>query len=80
MGGGLAVQYVLVALAVSVSAGYVAHRQFPGGVRRLRIALALPLVRAQRPAWLQRIGRRIAPAPRAADDACGGCNGCGPAR
>ncbi|MCM2335557.1 MAG: hypothetical protein NDI66_02085 [Pseudomonas sp.] len=78
MDGGLLVQYLLVALAVSASAGYVVRRQFPDGVRRLRVRLALPLLRARQPAWLQRIGRGIAPAPRAAQDGCGTCGGCGP--
>ena len=78
MDAGLLVQYLVVAIAVSASAGYVLRRQFPDGVHRLRVLLALPLLRAHQPAWLRRIGRRIAPAPRAAQDGCGTCGGCGP--
>lgn len=73
----LLVQYVVIALAVLLSAGFVVKRQFPAGVHRLRIACAVPLVREGRPAWLRRIGRWLAPAPRIAEGSCGGCNNCG---
>jgi hypothetical protein len=74
----LVLQYVAIVIAVAVSAWVVLRKQFPSAERRLRIALAAPLVREGRPAWLRGLGRRIAPAPRAAADggACGGCNGC----
>ena len=36
------------------------------------------LVREGRPAWLRRLGKRIAPAPTSGADACGGCNSCDP--
>jgi len=68
----LALQYAIVAAAVLVSAWVVFRKQAPGAARRLRIALALPLVRDGRPAWLRALGRRIAPVPKAG----GGCNGC----
>ncbi|MBW8852299.1 MAG: hypothetical protein JF600_16120 [Xanthomonadales bacterium] len=68
----LALQYAIVAAAVLASAWVVFRKQAPGAARRLRIALALPLVRDGRPAWLRALGKRIAPAPKAA----GGCNGC----
>lgn len=74
----LLVQYVVIALAVLLSAGFVVKRQFPGSVHRLRIACAVPLVREGQPAWLRRIGRWLAPSPRIAEGACGGCNNCGP--
>lgn len=76
MHAGLLAQYVVVALAVVISVVVVARKQFPEGVRRLRIACALPLVRAGRAPWLQAIGHRLAPRPRYAGDSCGGCNGC----
>jgi hypothetical protein len=38
MGTGLLMQYVLIALAVVASVGFIAQRQFPAGMRRLRIA------------------------------------------
>ena len=40
------------------------RRQFPAGVRRLRIACAVPLLREGRSPWLQRLGRWMAPEPR----------------
>lgn len=80
MAAGLLAQYAVIALAVLGSAIFVARRQFPGAVRRLRIALALPMLRERRPAWMRRLGRATAPPPTPADPSCGGCNGCGPAR
>ncbi|RPE81983.1 DUF6587 family protein [Vulcaniibacterium tengchongense] len=78
MDAGLLAQYVAVALAVLLSAAYVAKRQFPNAVRRLRIALAAPLVREGRPRWLVGLGRAIAPPARAGADGCGGCSACEP--
>ncbi|MFT3762649.1 MAG: hypothetical protein QM761_08575 [Pseudoxanthomonas sp.] len=77
MSASLLLQYAAIALAVLVSAWVVAKKQFPGGVRRLRIALALPMLREGRPAWLRALGRRIAPEARAAGGDCGGCDNCG---
>ena len=76
MDASLLAQYVVIAVAVIVSAGFVVRRQFPQGVRRLRLACAVPLVREGRPAWLQRLGRWLAPVPAKGADDCGGCNGC----
>jgi hypothetical protein len=77
MHAGLLAQYVVIALAVLLSIVVVARKQFPQGVRRLRIACAVPLVREGRPPWLRGIGRWLAPAPRTLEgDGCGGCNGC----
>ncbi|WP_374558119.1 DUF6587 family protein [Thermomonas sp.] len=77
MDGSLLLQYLLVALAVVVSAGVVMHKQFPGATRRLRIAIALPLLREGRPPWLRAWARRIAPPGQGGGKDCGGCNGCG---
>lgn len=74
---GLLVQYAIIAIAVLISIGVVAKKQFPAGVRRLRISCAVPLVREGRPPWLRRLGRWMAPEPRAAGG-CGGCNNCEP--
>lgn len=82
MDAGLALQYLAIGLAVLVSAGVVMKKQFPGATRRLRVALALPLLREGRPGWLRGIGRVVAPAGMAQgggasrSDACGGCGGC----
>ncbi|QQP96702.1 DUF6587 family protein [Lysobacter enzymogenes] len=78
MSAGLFAQYVVIAIAVLVSAVVVARKQFPGGVRRLRIACALPLVRDGRPAWMRALGKRIAPPARAGGPNCAGCDSCGP--
>ena len=79
MDAGLLAQYAIIAVAVVASAWFVARRQFPNAVRRLRIAMAVPLVREGRAAWMRKLGRRIAPPSSIASDAaCGGCNSCGP--
>ncbi|MGV8930697.1 MAG: DUF6587 family protein [Luteimonas sp.] len=74
----LAIQYVLIALALVFSAWVVMKKQLPGVTRKLRIALAVPLVREGRPTWLRALGRRIAPAGAGNAKDCGGCNNCGP--
>jgi hypothetical protein len=72
----LMLQYIVVAVAVATSAWVVLNKQFPDLARRLRVALALPLVREGQPGWVRAFGRRIAPSPKAGVDACGGCNSC----
>ena len=72
----LTVQYIVIALLVIVSAWVVFRKQAPAAARRLRIALALPLVREGRPAWMRALGKRIAPVPKATVGDCGGCDGC----
>lgn len=74
----LAVQYAVVAVAVTLSAWAVLRAQAPAFERRLRTALALPLLSVGRPMWMRTLGRWIAPAPAASAAACGGCDGCGP--
>ena len=78
MSTSLLLQYIVIVLAVLASAWVVAKKQFPGSVRRLRVALALPLLREGRARWLHALGRWISPVAKAADPACGGCNNCGP--
>lgn len=73
----LILQYVLIAVAVLLAALYVWRTRFPRSWRAMRIALAIPMLREGRPRWLQRIGRRIAPASALASGECGGCSGCG---
>jgi hypothetical protein len=73
----LVIQYLVVALAVLVSVAVVMHKQFPNATRRLRIALALPLLREGRPPWLRALARKIAPPGQGGGKDCGGCNGCG---
>ena len=76
MGAALLAQYIVIALAVLASVVVVMHKKFPKATRRLRIAIALPLMREQRTNWLQSLGRMIAPAPRANGKDCGGCDSC----
>lgn len=78
MGAMLAIQYTVVALAVLASLVVVMHKQFPGATRRLRVAMALPLLREGRPGWLRDVGKWIAPATVSTSGACGGCDNCGP--
>ena len=75
---GLLAQYVVIALAVVASAAVVMRKQFPNVTRRLRIAIALPLLRDGAPAWIKPLGRAIAPPARGAGKSCDGCDNCGP--
>jgi hypothetical protein len=80
MSASLAMQYVVIALAVLSSAGYVVQKQWPEALRAVRVHCAMPLLRDGRAPWLRSIGRIVAPAPRlAGEGGCGGCDGCGPA-
>ena len=72
-------QEFIVALLVLAAAAFVLHDRAPRLSRRLRVAMAVPLVREGRPAWVKRAGRWIAP-PRVPSNGCGGCNGCEPTR
>ncbi len=79
MPAGLLAQYLAIALVVAISAVFVMRRQFPNATRRLRIVIALPLLREHSPGWMKSLGRRIAPPARSiGDSSCGGCNGCDP--
>lgn len=73
----LLLQYLVVALAAVASVLVVMRKRFPGVTRRLRVALALPLLRAGRPQWMRVIGHWLAPAPIRAGKDCGGCDSCG---
>ncbi|HYQ23421.1 DUF6587 family protein [Stenotrophomonas sp.] len=80
MDAGLLIQYLIVAVAVLASVWVVMKKQFPGTTRRLRGALALALLKPGRPAWMQALGRRIAPPGTGGGGACGGCDSCGPTK
>lgn len=77
---GLLAQYVIVAVAVTLSTAYLVRRQWPGAMRGLRKTLALWLLRDGRSTGAQRLARRIAPPPSMAGAGCGGCNGCDPSK
>lgn len=72
----LALQYAVIALLVLLSAIFVWRTRFPASWRRMRVALAIPMLREERPAWMRSIGRKIAPASALASGECGGCDGC----
>ncbi len=76
MDAGLLAQYVLIALAVVASVVVVMRKQFPHATRKLRIAIALPLLRDGAPEWMKSLGRFIAPVPRANAANCAGCDSC----
>ena len=70
------VQYAVIALLVAFSAAFVWRTRFPASWRRMRVALAIPLLREGRPMWMHSLGRWIAPASALASGECGGCNSC----
>lgn len=74
----LFMQHAIVALAVVLSAVFLVQWQWPAAVRRLRVGLALWLLREGRGASARRLARMIAPRPSAAGAGCDGCDGCGP--
>lgn len=74
----LMLQYIVIALVVLASIVVVMRKQFPNATRRMRIALALSLLRESAPGWLKPVGRAIAPPARGAGKGCDGCDGCGP--
>ena len=76
MDAGLLAQYLAIAVAVVASVVVVMRKQFPNATRRLRIAIALPLLREERAEWIKSVGRMLAPAPRAGGKDCGGCASC----
>jgi len=71
----LSAQYALIGLAVVLSLWVVLSQQMPATVRRLRLAVALRMLRGSS-GWPASLGRRIAP-EAAGSGSCGGCNGCG---
>jgi len=73
----LRLQELMIALAVLVSTGVVLRKQCPGLLRRLRLGLALLLLRIGGPPWLRRLAGWLAPPAASHDRHCGGCNGCG---
>lgn len=72
----LSLQYAVIAVAVLLALVFVWRTRLPASWRRMRIGIAIPLLREGRPAWMKRIGRAVAPASALASGECGGCNGC----
>ena len=79
MDTGLLVQYLIIAVAVLVSAWVVLKKQFPGTVRTLRGAGAGPAEAGPRG-----LGAGAGAEDRATGNgsggACGGCDSCGPTK
>lgn len=72
-------QYLVVGTVVVAALWIFVKKQMPGTLRRTRLALAAPLVREGRPAWMRALARRIAPPSTGGGaSACGGCDNCGP--
>ncbi len=72
-------QYLVVGAVVVLALWIFVKKQMPGTLRKVRLALAAPLVREGRPGWMRSLARRIAPPSRGSGaSACGGCNDCGP--
>jgi len=79
MNAALLVQYLIITLAVAFSGWVVMKKVAPRAARTLRGKLALWLLRPQRGAFLQALGRKLVP-PASAVGACGSCGQCGPRR
>ncbi|PKM15343.1 MAG: hypothetical protein CVV12_09180 [Gammaproteobacteria bacterium HGW-Gammaproteobacteria-2] len=78
----MTLQYLLLALALLWSIAFIVQRQFPSALRALRVRLVLRLLASSRPAWQQRLGRKLAPPPAIAStcavgSGCGGCEKAG---
>lgn len=73
----LLAQYAVIAVLVLGAAAYVLHDRAPALSRRLRVAIAIPMVREGKPSWMRALGRRIAPPTLSGKD-CGSCSGCAP--
>ena len=80
MSAWLLLQYVVIALAVLLSAWVVAKKQFPGSVRKVRVAIALALLREGKPSWVRSVGFWVSPVGKTDASACGGCDNCGPTK
>jgi len=75
MNTSLILQYFIIALAVLASVYVVLKKQFPGTVRYLRKAVAQWLLRPQRSARIQALGRKLAPSVQLGNS-CDGCHNC----
>jgi len=79
MNAALLVQYLIITLAVVFSGWVVMKKVAPRTARALRGKFVLWLLRPQRGAFLQALGRKLVP-PASATGACGSCGQCGPGR
>ncbi|MCP3720009.1 DUF6587 family protein [Paraburkholderia sp. CNPSo 3281] len=79
MSAGLVAQYAVIALLVAASFVYTLRKLAPKTATRLQAAVAAILLRPQRGAFAQRLGRFVQPKGATGDcGTCGTCGTCGP--
>jgi len=80
MNAGLVAQYAVIALLVAASLVYTLRKLAPKTATRAQAAMAAALLRPQRGALAQRLGRFVQPGGATGDcgDGCGTCGTCGP--
>jgi hypothetical protein len=80
MSTGLVAQYAVIALLVAASLLYTLRKLAPKTATRAQAAMAAALLRPQRGALAQRLGRFVQPKGATGDcgDGCGTCGTCGP--
>lgn len=69
-------QWLIVSVAVLLSALFVFRKYAPQTVRHWRQQSAIALMRDGNQGWRRALGLKIAPDPAAAMKSCGGCDGC----
>ena len=70
------IQWLIVGVAVALSALFVFRKYAPKTVRRWRQQTAIALMRDGKQGWRRELGLKIAPDPIAASKSCDGCDGC----
>ncbi|MBB3257134.1 hypothetical protein F4827_001936 [Paraburkholderia bannensis] len=80
MSANLLLQYAVIALLVVVSFWTALRKVAPKTTSRMQAGVAAPLLRSQRGAFAQRVGRWLQPKGATGDcgDGCGTCGTCGP--
>ncbi|MBY4868556.1 hypothetical protein DIE14_34095 [Burkholderia sp. Bp9017] len=80
MSTGLLLQYAVIALLVAASVWTALRKLAPVTTARLQASAAASLLRPQRGALVQRVGRWLQPKGATGDcgDGCGTCGTCGP--
>ncbi|WP_322046677.1 DUF6587 family protein [Paraburkholderia sp. J67] len=80
MSANLLLQYAVIALLVAASLWTALRKLAPKTTARMQAAIAALLLRPQRGAFAQRVGRWLQPKGATGDcgDGCGTCGTCGP--
>ncbi|MFT0168206.1 DUF6587 family protein [Paraburkholderia mimosarum] len=81
MNAGLVAQYAVIGLLVAASLVHTLRKIAPATATRAQAALSAALLRPQRGAFAQRLGRFVQPRSATGDcgDGCGTCTTCSPA-